>query len=52
MMNVKLVMYSNETAVIISLIKKFWRAHNQYIPSYEEAFDDLTGWTKEGISYT
>lgn len=47
-MNVKLVMYSNETAVIISLIKKFWQSHNQYIPSYEEAFDDLTGWTKEG----
>lgn len=48
MMNVKLIKYSNETTVIISLIKKFWQSHNQYTPSYEEAFDDLTGWTKEG----
>lgn len=47
-MDVKLVLYSHETAIIISFIKKFWQSHNQYTPSDEEAFDDLTEWTKEG----
>lgn len=48
MMKVKLIMYRNETAVIINLIKNFWQSHNQYIPSEEEIFIDLAEWTKKG----
>ena len=47
-MNVRLILYSNETAVATNLIIKFWQSHNHYTPSYEDAFADLVEWTKLG----
>lgn len=47
-MEVKLVLYHNEIETAANLIIKFWQAHNQYTPSYEEAYADLTEWTKAG----
>ena len=46
-MNVKLVLYNNETETAIDLIIKFWQAHNHHTPSREDALADLMDWTKE-----
>lgn len=47
-MDVRLHLYENEIDVAISLIKKFWKEHNDYEMSTEEAQEDLTEWTREG----
>lgn len=47
-MDIRLHLYENEIDVAISLIKKFWKEHNDYEMSTEEAQEDLTEWTKEG----
>lgn len=47
-MDVTLVPYGNEADTAVKLIIQFWQAHNHETPSYEEAAEDLTQWTKEG----
>lgn len=47
-MDVTLVPYGNETDTAIRLIIQFWQAHNHETPSWEDAADDLTQWTKDG----
>lgn len=50
MENIRLHLYEKEkdTELTISLIKGFWKAHNNYDQSTEEAKKDLDDWTKEG----
>lgn len=48
MRNIKLHLYENETTIAIALIKKFWKEHNNYEMSEEEANEDLKSWTKAG----
>lgn len=43
---VKLSLYNNEEKAL-ELIKGFWLAHNQILPSSEEAHSDLNKWTSE-----
>lgn len=47
-MKIQLVRYLNEIEVAINLIINFWQVHNQYTPTYKEAYDDLKEWTKIG----
>lgn len=42
---VKLSLYNNEEEKALELIKGFWLAHNQILPSSEEAHSDLNKWT-------
>ena len=39
-MKIQLVRYLNEIEVAINLIINFWQVHNQYTPTYKEAYDD------------
>lgn len=47
-MDIQLVLYHNEIAIATSLIKDFWKEHNNYAQTLEESLDDLKAWTKEG----
>lgn len=47
-MKIELKKYQNEIEKAINLIKKFWLEHNNYVSSYEEAYNDLEEWTKKG----
>ena len=47
-MDIRLHLYENEIDTAISLIKQFWKEHNDYEMSTEEVKEDLTEWTKEG----
>ncbi|MDD6466611.1 MAG: GNAT family N-acetyltransferase [Erysipelotrichaceae bacterium] len=47
-MDVKLVLFREETEIAIDLIKKFWKEHSNAILNSEEAMADLNQWTKEG----
>ena len=47
-MEVKLIPYQGETETATDLIIRFWQAHNHCTPSREDAFADLTEWTKPG----
>ncbi|MDD4000516.1 MAG: GNAT family N-acetyltransferase, partial [Bacilli bacterium] len=42
---VKLVLYNNEEAEALELIKGFWFAHNQISQTDAEALEDLEKWT-------
>lgn len=41
---------TNDKNINISceLIREFWKSHNNYIQEFEESFNDLKEWTKEG----
>ncbi len=40
--------YAGEKDIACSLIKKFWKTHNNFNQSDEDASTDLSQWTKEG----
>lgn len=47
-MKIELIKYSNEQKIVIDLIIKFWKEHNDVNVSYEDANENLIEWTKEG----
>ena len=47
-MDVQLIAYNNEIEIATNLIIKFWQEHNHFTPSYEDACEDLSEWTKAG----
>lgn len=47
-MDVQLIAYHNEVETATNLIIKFWQEHNHFTPNYEDAYSDLTEWTKAG----
>ncbi len=47
-MNLHLHLYQTETDDAVRLIQGFWKAHNQYEPSTEDALADLLQWTQTG----
>lgn len=51
MVNVTLNLYNGEIDIAISLIKSFWKEHNNYESSTEDAKEDLLDWTKEGHKF-
>ena len=40
--------YRGEKEELLSLIKRFWLVHNDYVEPDEEAMEDLSSWTDEG----
>ena len=47
-MTVTLTRYQNETEMALSLIRSFWKEHNGYTQTIEEATEDLQAWTRDG----
>lgn len=45
---IKLISYNNENVLLTDLIKRFWMAHNDYMPTEAEAQEDCEVWTGEG----
>lgn len=48
---VELKEYAGEKDTARSLIQRFWKAHNDYDESDEDALEDLAQWTKEGHKF-
>lgn len=48
MKTIELAEYQGEEEQAVSLIRGFWKAHNQYDMPPEEAREDLTAWTAQG----
>ena len=48
---VELNLYSGEQEIACALIQGFWKAHNGYVQTKEEAYADLQEWTKEGHAF-
>ena len=44
---IELIKYNGEKELLSSLIKGFWKAHNDYTPTDEEALQDCMAWTGE-----
>ena len=47
-MDIQLIAYDNEIEIATNLIIQFWQEHNHFIPSYEDACENLREWTKAG----
>lgn len=47
-MHVYLAIYQGEKDAAVDLIRQFWKAHNNYNQSKEEALADLEQWTDSG----
>lgn len=47
-MDICLQPFQGETEAAVSLIQGFWREHNHYDQSPEDAMADLRDWTKDG----
>lgn len=47
-MDVGLMLYRDERETAVNLIRKFWKAHNDYDQTAEEAMEDLKAWTGTG----
>ena len=45
---ITLVKYEDERDILCELIKQFWIAHNDYIPTDEENIEDALAWTSKG----
>ncbi len=50
-MDVTLHPYQNEKDIAVRLIRGFWKEHNGYAQSVEEAVEDLQNWTQEGHKF-
>lgn len=50
-MNIQLQLFQKETETAISLIQGFWKEHNHYEQSQEEAMADLRDWTRQGHTF-
>lgn len=48
MAGITLKLYNGEKEEACALIQGFWKAHNDWFPTEEEALEDLTAWTSEG----
>lgn len=48
MKTIELAAYQGEEEQAVSLIRGFWKAHNQYDMPPEEAREDLAAWTAQG----
>lgn len=48
MKTIELAAYQGEEEQAVSLIRGFWKAHNQYDMPPAEAREDLTAWTAQG----
>lgn len=50
-MHVYLAIYQGEKDAAVDLIRQFWKAHNNYNQSKEEALADLEQWTDSGHEF-
>lgn len=50
-MNIQLLPYQEETETALTLIQGFWKEHNGYEQSRDEAMEDLRAWTAPGHKF-
>lgn len=50
-MNISLKLYAGEQPEALSLIRDFWRCHNDWEQTESEALEDLNAWTAPGHQF-